>query len=95
MYVAAPLFGDRLPSEARGDLFEHIPHEDSGSPERWLAVADCGIGYDESSDHSLGRQPVWFSHDASATIIPGTADRCGNKDGHTDPLCRITPKPRK
>jgi hypothetical protein len=82
VYVAAPLFDDRFPGDARGHLLEDIPHQDSRPPERWLTVADCGIGYDESSDHSLDRWPVWFSHDASATIIdPNRGSLCTVKTG--------------
>src|SRR5450759_1081772 len=51
-HVAAPLFNDRLPSNAGRHLLQDIVHQDPGSSECRLAMADGGIGDDESADHS-------------------------------------------
>src|ERR1035437_7204488 len=51
-HAAAPLFNDRLPSSAGGHLLQDIVHQDPGSSECRLAMADGGIGDDEPPNHS-------------------------------------------
>jgi hypothetical protein len=71
IHAAPPLLHDGLPGNARSYLLKDIPYQNSGSPERRLAVADCRVGYDESPDDSLDCLPSGITHDASRTIIPG------------------------
>src|ERR1039457_4872009 len=51
-HAAAPLFNDRLPSNAGRHLLQDVVHQDPGSSECRLAMADGGIGDDESPDDS-------------------------------------------
>jgi len=52
--IATPLFNDRLPGDAGCHLLQDVGHQDSGPLDRRLAMADLGVGYDESPDHSFG-----------------------------------------
>src|SRR5438477_3304928 len=61
-HVAPPFLYDRLPGDARGHLLQDICHQDSRSSERWLDMADGGIGNDEPPDHSLDRLLLGFCH---------------------------------
>ena len=47
-------FHYRFPGDAPSHLFHDVSHQDSGSSERRLAMADLGIGDDVPSDHALG-----------------------------------------